>query len=72
MNSRSRKSWQTYVGDVLALVPLLILAGFFFAADIVAGGVTFTLLTAVLFWLTVIRTPAVREPAEPSAPPPEA
>jgi hypothetical protein len=68
----TKKSWRVYVGDVFTLVPLLILAVFFFIAGVFTGGVAMTLLTAALFWLTVVRTPEPREPAEPSGPPPGA
>jgi hypothetical protein len=67
----TRKTWQAYVGDVFTLVPLLILAVFFFIGGVFTGGVAMTLLTAALFWLTVLRSPAPREPAQPSGSPPE-
>jgi hypothetical protein len=61
------KSWQTYVGDVLTLVPFMILAGFFFAAGIVEAGISFTLLIVLLFWLTVLRLPPAVETDEAEA-----
>ena len=70
--ARQRKSWQRYVGDVLTLVPLMILAVFFFVGGIAWGGISFTILTAVLFWFTVLKRPEPVEPAEPWGPPPEA
>lgn len=70
--ARQSKSWQRYVGDVLTLVPLAILAVFFFIGGIVWGGISFALITAVLFWLTVLHRPEQVEPAQPLGPPPEA
>jgi hypothetical protein len=67
-----RKSWQAYVGDIFTLVPLLILAVFFFIGGVTTGGVAMTLVTAVLFWLTVLRRPEPVEPAPPDGPPPGA
>jgi hypothetical protein len=38
------------VGKILTVVPLLVLAGFFFAAGIVEGGVLFLVFAAVVAW----------------------
>jgi hypothetical protein len=42
-------------GKVLTVVPLLVLSGFFFAAEIVEAGVLFLVFAAVVAWAFVRR-----------------
>ena len=37
-------------GKILTVIPLLVLSGFFFAAEIVDGGVLFLAIAAVVSW----------------------